>query len=75
MSARPHGFRSSFRSWCADATDIPREIAETALGHVAAGRVERAYRRTDYLERRAILMERWAIHVIGNKCDVVPLVG
>lgn len=52
MVARPHGFRSSFRDWCAEATETPREVAETALGHVVGGSVERAYRRTDFLEQR-----------------------
>ena len=65
LQARPHGFRSSFRTWCAEATDVPREVAETALAHVVGGSVERAYRRTDYLDLRRELMERWAGHVAG----------
>lgn len=66
LDARPHGFRSSFRTWCAEETDVPREVAETALAHVVGGSVERAYRRTDYLEQRRDLMERWADHVVGR---------
>lgn len=62
LEARPHGFRSSFRTWCAEATEVPREVAETCLAHVVGGSVERAYRRTDYLEQRRDLMERWANH-------------
>ena len=58
--ARPHGFRASFRTWCAEATDVPREVAETCLAHVSASKVEAAYRRTDYLEARRVLMDRWA---------------
>lgn len=50
MDARPHGFRSSFRTWCAETTDVPKELAETCLGHVVGNQVERAYRRTDLLE-------------------------
>lgn len=65
LAARPHGFRSSFRTWCAEATDTPREIAETCLAHSTAGKVEAAYRRTDFLERRRVLMERWASHIAG----------
>jgi len=65
LEARPHGFRSSFRTWCAETTDVPREVAETALAHVVGSEVERAYRRTDYLEQRRDLMERWAKHVAG----------
>ncbi|MDU8928213.1 site-specific integrase [Alisedimentitalea sp. MJ-SS2] len=64
LKARRHGFRSSFRTWCAEATDTPREVAETALAHVVGGAVERAYRRTDYLEQRRELMERWAQRVV-----------
>lgn len=63
MDARPHGFRSSFRTWCAEATNTPRDVAETALAHSVGSEVERSYRRTDYLEQRRVLMERWAKHV------------
>ena len=35
IPAVPHGFRGSFRSWCADA-GVLREVAESALGHVVA---------------------------------------
>ncbi|NOC85182.1 MULTISPECIES: tyrosine-type recombinase/integrase [Ruegeria] len=60
MVERPHGFRSSFRDWVAEATNTPHDIAETALGHVVGGAVERSYRRTDFLEQRKTLMDRWA---------------
>jgi len=74
LAARPHGFRSSFRDWAAETTDVPREVVETALGHVAGGQVERAYRRTDYLERRRVLLERWASLVTGQKTCVLSIV-
>ncbi len=48
MKKRPHGFRSSFRDWVAEATNPPHEVAETALGHTVGGAVERSYRRTDF---------------------------
>ncbi len=73
MEARPHGFRSSLRVWIAETIDAPHEVAETCLGHVVGGSVERAYRRTDYLEQRRILMERWAQHVTGQHGQVVKL--
>ncbi|WP_430936555.1 tyrosine-type recombinase/integrase [Rhodovulum sp. YNF3179] len=63
LNSRPHGFRSSFRTWCAEMTDTPREVAEAALAHISGGKVERAYRRTDYLDLRRDLMARWADHV------------
>ncbi len=71
---RPHGFRSSFRTWCAEATDIPREIAEVALAHSVGSQVERSYSRTDFLERRKLLMQRWGNFVAGNCADIVQVV-
>ena len=63
IKARVHGFRSSLRVWLAEAVNAPHDVAETCLGHVVGGAVERAYRRTDFLEQRRALMERWAGHV------------
>jgi integrase len=66
MKERPHGFRSSLRDWIAETTETPHDIAETVLGHTVGGAVERAYRRTDYLEQRRIVMERWSLQVTGK---------
>ncbi len=60
----PHGMRSSFRDWAAESSDEPREIAEHALGHVEGSASERAYRRTDYFERRRALMQEWADYIL-----------
>ncbi len=59
-SITAHGFRSSFRDWAAEATSLPREVAEMALAHTVENRVEAAYRRGDLLEKRRDLMEEWA---------------
>ena len=66
-----HGFRSSFRDWCAD-TGKPREIAEAALAH-AVGGVEGAYFRSDVLERRRVVMDGWAGYVSRRPAKVVRL--
>ncbi|MBH9974473.1 MULTISPECIES: site-specific integrase [Bartonella] len=71
LEARPHGFRSSLRDWLAEATNAPHDVAETILGHVVGGTVERAYRRTDFIDQRRALMERWAQHVTGMTGAVV----
>ncbi len=63
MAARPHGFRSSLRDWIAEATSMPHEIAETTLGHTVGGKLERAYRRTDFLDQRRKLLDEWAMFV------------
>lgn len=75
LEARPHGFRTSLRTWLAEATDAPHEVAETMLGHITDSGVVRAYRRTDYLEQRHKLAERWADHVTGGAGQVVKLAG
>ena len=55
-----HGMRSTFRDWCAEQTDCPREIVELALAHVEGTTSELAYRRTDYFAKRADLMQAWS---------------
>ena len=65
MAERPHGFRSSLRTWLAECTSATEEVAETVLAHKVGSKVVRAYRRTDHFEERAILLERWAQHVTG----------
>src|SRR5262249_50187228 len=37
--ATVHGFRSTFRDWCAEATNYPRELAEAALAHAQRRRL------------------------------------
>ena len=54
-----HGFRSSFRDWAGDRTSFSRETCEAALGHLVGG-VEAAYRRSDALAKRRLLMNAWA---------------
>lgn len=54
-----HGIRSTFRDWCA-MNGIPDAEAEKALGHAWGNNVTRAYYRTDLLEQRREVMQRWA---------------
>lgn len=75
LEARPHGFRTSLRTWLAEATDAPHEVAEAMLAHSTDGSVVRAYRRTDWIEQRRVLLERWADHVTGSAGRVVTLAG
>ena len=55
-----HGFRSTFRDWVGETTRFPREVAEAALAHTVASKVERAYRRGDALAERRKMMTKWA---------------
>lgn len=65
VDAVPHGFRSTFRDWAGDRTHYPRDLAEAALAHTLPSQVEAAYRRSDALEKRRMMMEDWAGFVGG----------
>jgi integrase len=54
-----HGFRSTFRDWCSERTNYPRDVAEMALAHTIGDKVEAAYRRGDLFEKRRRLMKEW----------------
>lgn len=72
-AGRVHGFRTSFRSWVQDTNACDWEVAETALGQIIGGTVERAYARSDILDRRRIAMQKWADFVTGQQGKVVQL--
>ena len=55
-----HGFRSAFRDWAAEESQMPREVAEMSLGHKVGSEVERAYARSDLLTKRRALMLEWS---------------
>jgi integrase len=72
-----HGFRSSFRDWAAERTNFPAEVAEMALAHTVADKVEAAYRRGDLFEKRRQLAEAWsrfchAVHGSGST-EAIPI--
>ena len=69
IGAVPHGFRSSFRDWAAERTDVPREVCELALAHVNSDRVEAAYRRSDLFDRRRELMQDWSDYLAPQRID------
>ena len=70
-----HGFRSSFRDWCAETTSHPREIAEAALAHVVKDKTEAAYQRGDLLEKRRLLMSDWSEYLRSTNNSVRALHG
>ena len=70
VAATPHGFRSTFRDWCSESTNYPREVAEKSLAHTIPSAVEAAYRRGSLLDKRRRLMAEWATY-----CGRVPTVA
>jgi integrase len=70
-----HGFRSTFRDWCGDRTNYPRDLAEMALAHALKSKSEAAYRRLKAVEKRRPMMEAWAkwCSTEHKPGEVVPL--
>ncbi|HEY1888343.1 MAG TPA: integrase arm-type DNA-binding domain-containing protein [Roseiarcus sp.] len=72
--ASPHGWRATFRSWCAD-NGVEREVAESALAHSLGG-VEAAYNRAAMVERRRKVMHAWGAFLAGeSSATVIPFAG
>ena len=61
-----HGFRSSFRDWAGESTHYPREVCEMALAHDERDQTEGAYSRSDFLDKRRLLMADWARFLTGR---------
>ena len=66
----PHSFRSVFRDWAGDIADVPRDLAETQLAH-SLGATEAAYRRLTAIEKRRVVLERYASWLTGDADDNV----
>lgn len=62
-----HGFRSSFRTWVAEETNFPGEVAEAALAHQNRNEVERAYQRGSLLDKRRTLMDTWGDYCVTDR--------
>jgi integrase len=61
-----HGLRTSFRTWVAEACpDVPGDVAEMCLAHVVGTKVQRSYQRSDLIDQRRALMQRWSNYVNG----------
>ena len=76
ISGTPHGFRSSFRTWAEEQTNVDFAVKELCLAHAVGSSVERAYNRTTLLEKRRRLMQQWADYVTGApRAEVIPLHG
>jgi integrase len=75
IAAVPHGFRSSFRDWAGEQTNIPREVAEFCLAHVTKDKTEAAYARSDLFEKRRKLMDAWEGYLMVSEVKVVRLGG
>lgn len=65
LKSRPHGFRTSFKTWGLD-TGQDRDLTELCMAHKIYGRVEASYIRTDQLEARAEICQQWSDFVTSH---------
>jgi len=63
-----HGFRTSFRVWVSEGTNVLGEVGEAALSHGVKNQTEAAYARSDHFNKRRSLMDRW-----GRWCASTPV--
>lgn len=75
FNADIHGFRTSFRVWAQERTNASFEVSEKALAHKTQNKVVAAYARSDLLEKRRKLMQRWADHLAQVGGNVVKIGG
>jgi integrase len=68
-----HGFRSSFRDWASERTNIPRDVCEAALAHSLKDKTEAAYKRTDLFEKRRKLMNLWTKFATEEHGEIITL--
>ena len=68
VDAVPHGFRSTFRTWAAEATAYPAELAELVLMHAVGSPIYRAYQRSDLFEKRRAIMRDWN-ETVFKRCE------
>lgn len=61
-----HGFRATFRVWAMECTDASFEVCEAALAHVQSDRTVSAYARSKLVDRRRVLMQRWADYLLPS---------
>jgi integrase len=72
VTATIHGMRATFRTWAADKTSYPSEIAEACLAHKVGSALVRSYQRGTFMERRRALMGEWGTYVASAVANVHP---
>ena len=63
-----HGFRSTFKVWAQERTNMPREVTEAALAHTIQNKAEAAYARSDLFDKRRTMMLKWSHSMVTASC-------
>lgn len=70
-----HGFRAMARTMAAERLGLDPLVIEAQLAHTVPDDLGRAYNRTQYLDQRRELMQKWAdyLDTLRRGADVLPL--
>jgi integrase len=71
--AVPHGWRATARTVAVEVLKVPAEIVELQLAHEVKDSLGRAYNRTQWIQERRELMQRWANHLDKLRTDETTL--
>lgn len=72
-TATSHGFRSAFKDYTTEVLEIEDIVTKRALAHkLDKAETAEGYQRSDLLERRRPIMERWAHYVTGREAKIIP---
>lgn len=71
----PHGFRASFSTVMNECCPADRQVIDVMLAHVPKDKVEGAYNRAIYLERRRQLAQEWADLVSARQIGLGDLIA
>ncbi len=66
-TATIHGFRSTFTDWAGECTVTPPAVVMRSIAHVVGSKSDRAYARSDLLDRRRELMQAWSDFLMGKE--------
>jgi integrase len=67
-----HGFRSSFEDWAAETTDFPRDLVKLCTAHDKRTKIDKAYQRSDLLEKRRPIMQDWYDFIMSKGVSSLP---
>ncbi|WP_286817272.1 tyrosine-type recombinase/integrase [Desulfobacter sp. UBA2225] len=76
VSAVPHGFRATFKTWATEQTAFPDLMSEMCLAHKVGNDVREAYARGDLLDKRRNLMNSWVEYINKEPActdNVIPI--
>jgi len=66
-----HGMRSAFRDWAGETNAAERVVIEMSLAHQLRDKAEKAYYRSNEIDRRRVLLDKWSAFLANSLSTVV----